>query len=140
VGTPLESGISSVLHDFPEGIKPYPNLPNKGCFIATAAYGYYSAPQVQVLREFRDRLLMTNGPGRAFVQWYYRVGPTAASFITDHPSLKPAVRAALLPMLGGAYFLLYTPLPIQMATLFCLVLLTILVIRRRNSLRSGGVS
>ncbi|HUJ17402.1 MAG TPA: CFI-box-CTERM domain-containing protein [Nitrospirota bacterium] len=138
VGSPLESLISNVLSEFPEGINPYPNLPNKGCFIATAAYGYYSAPQVQVLREFRDRFLMTNGPGRAFVQWYYRVGPGAASFITNHPWLKPVVRAALLPLLGGAYFLLYTPLPIQMATLFCLVLLPVFIIRRRNSLRSGG--
>lgn len=108
IGTVLESGLSNILSEYPEPITAYPNLPNKGCFIATAAYGYYSAPQVQALRELRDRYLMTNAPGRAFVRWYYTYGPTAAQFVNDHPGLKPAVRAALLPAVGGAMFMTRT--------------------------------
>ena len=67
------------------------------CFIATAAYGTPMADQVQVLREFRDEYLLVNVVGRAFVDLYYRVSPPIAQFITEHPSLKPIVRAGLLP-------------------------------------------
>jgi Periplasmic copper-binding protein (NosD) len=105
IGPPAEGARSNLKNEYPEPITAYPNLPNKGCFIATAAYGYYSAPQVQALRELRDRYLMTNTPGRAFVRWYYTYGPVAAQFINEHPGLKPVVRAALLPAVGGAMFM-----------------------------------
>lgn len=104
----VESPISSRVDDFPEGVSPHPNLAHKGCFIATAAYGCYSAPQVQALREFRDRYLMNCAPGRAFVAWYYRCGPRGAQFINDHPWLKPPVRLALLPLIALALVLLKT--------------------------------
>jgi hypothetical protein len=67
------------------------------CFIATAAYGSALEPEVLTLREFRDRYLLTNGPGQAFVDWYYRVSPPAAAFIAEHESLKTAVRWGLTP-------------------------------------------
>jgi hypothetical protein len=69
-----------------------------GCFIATAAFGSGLAPGVVSLREFRDRYLLTNGPGRAFVDWYYRVSPPVAAFIAQHESLKTAVRWGLAPI------------------------------------------
>ena len=68
------------------------------CFIATAAFGSGLAPEVLTLREFRDRYLLTNGPGQAFVDWYYRVSPPAAAFIAEHESLKTAVRWGLTPV------------------------------------------
>ena len=68
-----------------------------GCFIATAAYGTPMAPQIQVLRDFRDQYLLTNPVGEALVELYYKVSPPMAEFITEHPSLKPLVRAGLMP-------------------------------------------
>jgi len=67
------------------------------CFIATAAYGSPMAEEIQILREFRDGYLLTNPLGQAFVDFYYRTSPPIAEFITEHPSLKPIVRAGLLP-------------------------------------------
>jgi hypothetical protein len=138
LGSVLESGLSNEVSDFPEAIAPYPNLSNKGCFIATAAYGFYSAPQVQVLREFRDRYLMTNSSGRAFVRWYYQYGPAGAAFLNAHPWLKPSVRIALLPAVGGALFLTRTSLLIKLTVLFVGFLLGCLRYRIKF-VRSGGM-
>jgi len=69
-----------------------------GCFIATAAYGSYLDPHVQVLRHFRDDHLLTNGPGRGFVQAYYQYSPSVAAFIKDHEILRMATRVLLTPV------------------------------------------
>ncbi len=71
--------------------------PASGCFIATAAYGTRMAEEIQNLREFRDEYLLANPLGQALVDLYYRVSPPIAEFITEHPGLKPIVRAGLLP-------------------------------------------
>jgi hypothetical protein len=103
----LESGRSNVLTGYPDALAPYPTLPNKGggCFIATAAYGSDTAVEVQVLRSFRDRYLLTSETGRRFVTWYYRNSPAAAELLNAHPAFKPAVRAMLLPAVAAAGFL-----------------------------------
>jgi len=67
------------------------------CFIATAAYGTPMAEEIGILREFRDEYLLTNPVGKALVEFYYKVSPPIAEFITEHPSLKPIVRAGLVP-------------------------------------------
>jgi len=67
------------------------------CFIATAAYGTPMAEEIGILRKFRDEYLLTNPVGATLVELYYRVSPPIAEFITEHPSLKPIVRAGLLP-------------------------------------------
>ena len=54
------------------------------CFIATAAFQSTEAPPVQMLREFRDRVLLTSTPGQAFVSWYYSWSPDAAGWLDDH--------------------------------------------------------
>ncbi len=47
-----------------------------GCFIATAAFGSYQEHHVWILRQFRDRYLLTSIPGRAFVRFYYSHSPS----------------------------------------------------------------
>jgi hypothetical protein len=78
-----------------------------GCFIATAAYESCAAEQVEVLKEFRDNILMKNSVGRSLVRYYYKVSPPLAAYIEAHESLKTAVRIGLLPFVAVSYSTLY---------------------------------
>jgi hypothetical protein len=69
-----------------------------GCFIATAAYGSYLDPHVQLLRDFRDKWLLTNSAGRAFVDWYYHNSPKVADVIGKSNSLRFITRSLLTPV------------------------------------------
>jgi hypothetical protein len=110
LGAAREGPLSDERTGIPEAVVPYPALPNEGCFIATAAFGYYSASQVQVLRDFRDRFLLTNGPGRVFVHVYYTYGPRLARLMDAHPASKPVVRVLLYPLILFAALCLQSPL------------------------------
>lgn len=133
IGDPISGAPSNEVSDFPEAIVPFPNLPDQnGCFIATAAYGHYSAAEVQLLRAFRDRYLLTNAPGRIFVAWYYRNSPEWAQALNENSWAKPAVRLALRPLIGIAGFTLKTPAPIQWGVSLGLLSLLLLM---RNHLR-----
>jgi hypothetical protein len=94
-----------------------------GCFIATAAFGSPMAGQVEFLRQFRDRYLLTNALGKKFVDWYYRNGPVAAGYIHDKPLAKATVRAALYPLIGFSVLLISGYLPFVMFGLLLSVLL-----------------
>ena len=69
-----------------------------GCFIATAAYGSYMEPDVMVLRNFRDRYMLTNVLGRTIVNFYYAASPPVADYIAVRPALRTATRATIAPI------------------------------------------
>lgn len=66
------------------------------CFIATAAYGTDTAIQLDVLRDFRDQVLLRSALGSHFVAAYYRVSPGLADLIAGNDLLRAVVREALL--------------------------------------------
>jgi len=74
------------------------------CFIATAAYGTDTAQEIDVLREFRNEILLPNSLGARFVSLYYRASPPIADFISRHDVLRALVRrgfvAPIVAILG----------------------------------------
>jgi hypothetical protein len=66
------------------------------CFIATAAYGTDTARQLDVLREFRDKLLLPSTVGARLVSFYYRTSPPIADFISRHEALRTIVRVGFV--------------------------------------------
>jgi len=110
-----------------------------GCFIATAAYGTPMAEEIQILREFRDEYLLTNPVGSTLVDIYYRVSPPIAEFITEHPGLKPIVRAGLVPAVAMSTIAVNTAPAEKAAIAGLLVLLSLALavwLARRRGRRS----
>ncbi|MFH1193150.1 MAG: CFI-box-CTERM domain-containing protein [Candidatus Jorgensenbacteria bacterium] len=67
----------------------------KGCFIATAVYDDFNAPQVETLRKFRDESLLKSVVGRFSVRLYYWMSPPVANFTRRHRFLKSVFRLPL---------------------------------------------
>lgn len=142
LGEAQESPPSNELTAVPQTIEPFPDLPDQGdtdCFIATAAYGHYSKPQVQVLRDFRDAYLMHHSAGRTFVRWYYAWSPEPAAFIAERPEFRTLAASALLPLVGLAYFMVHISLMAQIATpVCCLAIVALLFFRKQSSLSESA--
>jgi len=107
------------------------------CFIATAAYGSCMEPHVKILRDFRDRFLITNTAGRALVGLYYTYSPPVAGFIAGHDALRAPIRWALLPLVGVAWLALHFGLllPLAIIVFFFMLFCTPIGIHRRRWVR-----
>jgi hypothetical protein len=55
------------------------------CFIATAVYGSSECAEVAILRHFRDNILLKTSGGSLLVQYYYRIGPSMATWLKRKP-------------------------------------------------------
>jgi len=147
----IEVSVSSDVPDYrPEDnilldqhtVQPFPetpcNLPSGGaggfgnlnigggCFIATAIYGSPSHPNVEILRAFRDQVLLQTQWGRAVVDYYYRHSPALAGYITEHGFLRSLLRALLVPVVWVISF------PwLALSALFAVAICLVLVWRRR---------
>ena len=78
-------------------VKTAPTTPTPSpCFIATAAYGTPLHEDIDALRAFRDKYLMTNPIGRTFVKIYYTTSPPTADAIRENEGLRTIVRDGLV--------------------------------------------
>ena len=83
--------VISILNNMNKKVEP-----KFGCFIATACYGTYNAPEVMVLRKYRDTVLLNTLIGTAFVKFYYFVSPPIARQLEKYDSAKMIIRKYLL--------------------------------------------
>ena len=79
----------------PDG-NPFPFPFPFDCFVATAAYGADTAEEINILREFRDVVLLGSRSGAEFVSLYYQISPSIAGVIWQHEFLRTAVRAGFI--------------------------------------------
>lgn len=74
------------------------------CLIATATYGSELSDEVQLLRNFRDKSILTTKTGSSFMigfnSWYYSFSPTVAALIREHQTGRAALKLALYPLIG----------------------------------------
>ena len=67
----------------------------EGCYIATAVYGSYDAPEVITLRRFRDETLRYSAFGRWLIRTYYRLSPPVAEKLKNAKRINAFVRSIL---------------------------------------------
>jgi hypothetical protein len=93
----VSAAITTITMDSSYSVRADFQATSSPCCTATAAYGTPMAQEIGILRQFRDEHLLTNPVGETLVDFYYRISPPIAEFITEHPGLKPIVRAGLIP-------------------------------------------
>ena len=110
------------------------------CFIATAAYGTPYASQIEPLRTFRDRYLLTNAIGTAIVKAYYGYSPALANAIARNAASRSIVRLLLAPAVAIARVALAAPTAITAAITIIVVVGSFVLIRAgRSGLNRGLV-
>ena len=81
--------------------------PPSQCFIATATYGSEVAPEVTLLRNFRDREIVQTLAGKNFMlefnAFYYSFSPRVASYISSDAALRGSMKVLLYPLIGILY-------------------------------------
>jgi hypothetical protein len=81
----------------------YSITPNsQSCFVATVVYGDINAQELDLLRHYRDNVLMNTFLGRAFVDLYYgNAGERIAEFVKTHARFTiPAIKRGLDGLIG----------------------------------------
>mgnify|MGYP007046930816 CR=1 FL=1 len=129
-----DKGTGDMWGDLDEAnviIAPYRIVPGGGpCFIATAAYGTPMAEDIDVLRHFRDSVLLESYWGTALTDGYYQISPAIADGVAQNAFLAAMVRAMLVPVLYSVEWIALVPW--QGVVMFALL---IALLRRRNQHR-----
>lgn len=67
---------------------------DRRCFVASCVYGP-TAPETQLLRVYRDEVLLRRRWGRCLVVIYYRIGPLACHVLERSPVAAEVMRKVL---------------------------------------------
>ena len=89
---PESQEIQKARCEVEENTRIKPIKKSSGCFIATAVYGSEDCEEIDVLRNWRDKILMKTHYGPDLVRMYYITGPKMARFLHKSPYVKRAVR------------------------------------------------
>ena len=99
-GTSTSGTSTSGTSTSPSGAPPV-------CLIATATYGSQVAPEVQLLRNFRDNSIMATKSGSNFMlvfnAWYYSFSPGVAAYLNTHGVERTVMKGVLYPLVGILY-------------------------------------
>jgi len=88
-----------VVIDLSKGVTSVWVVPKGMCFIATAACGNPTSPEVITLSAFRDDILLQSRTGKRIVRLYYRISPRVADVIARSSLLR---RATMTLIVGPA--------------------------------------
>lgn len=78
---------------------------NKGCYIATACYGDFNAPQVVAFKQYRDNFLLKSKFGKTIIKIYYKVSPYLAIKLKKYIILNQMVRKIILDPIYKCYII-----------------------------------
>jgi len=83
--TSIRARTSSSLSPVSERHPASTSSERRACFIATAVFETSDAPEVKMLRAFRDRRLSSHPMGRVIIQVYEYLGPAGATIVKCSP-------------------------------------------------------
>ena len=98
----IERGTAEHDRFFRDGVRSRPelqtSLSKRWCFCASLAWGP-EAPETDLLRRFRDRILRRTGAGRGLIRIYYRTAPGLCRRLEGRTKLIHALCLGLRPAL-----------------------------------------
>src|SRR6266542_946566 len=101
----IERGRSEHVKFFRDGVRSQSDvqtsLEKPWCFCASLVWGP-EAPETDLLRRFRDRILRRTAAGRCLIRIYYRTAPDLCRCLDGRTKLIRALRLGLKPALWVA--------------------------------------
>ena len=98
----IERGRADHVEFFKDGVRSQADLQTSlskpWCFCASLAWGP-QAPETELLRRFRDRILRRTAAGRCLIRMYYRAAPGLCRRLEGRTELIRALRLGLKPTL-----------------------------------------
>ncbi|MCW4018324.1 MAG: hypothetical protein NWF00_06560 [Candidatus Bathyarchaeota archaeon] len=94
----LDAPVVNLAKNAKEFSSSYSDSTSSNCFIATAAYGTPMAPEINILRQFRDLKMSPNLIGKYFIILYYFLSPPIARIISRNNDMRALVRFSLKPI------------------------------------------